>query len=161
MTIIQKIKSFLKDIENISIGYNEMNFTTPDNFDKAQIGYSIDPKGNSLLTGAFGDWEDGWAVIGNDSAGDPIFIDCSQSKLPVMTSPHGEGEWIPVLLANSLDNFKIIIEDIRKLSLNRETPVAIKENPIPKEELKKCLNEIKNNNNLEDIEYWELFLQTE
>jgi hypothetical protein len=64
MTIIQKIKNFLSDIDSISIGYSELIFLKPNNLDEGQIGYSIDPRNNSLITGQTGDWEDGWIVIG-------------------------------------------------------------------------------------------------
>ena len=161
MTIIEKIISFLRESENISIGFNEMNFISADNFDEGQIGYSIDPDGNSLTTGQPGSWKEGWIVIGNDNLGDPIFVDCSDTYLPVYSSQHGQDEWDATLIANSLDSFKSILEYLKELSFGRESPNEIEENPIPQSDLKDFFNTVKRNNDDIVIWWWETFLEND
>ena len=44
----------------------------------AQLGYSINSDGNSLIGEENGDWKENWFVIGKlceDLCGDPIFVD--------------------------------------------------------------------------------------
>ena len=161
MTEIEKIKYFLQEIDDISIGFSEINFFTADNLDKEQVGYSFDPNGNSLITGQSGDWKDGWIVVGNDDLGDPLFIDSFDSNLPVFTSQHGQGVWDAKLIANSLDKFKVILVDLRKLSVERESPSEIEENPISKTDLDRFFNKIKSDNSGLDILWWEVFLEND
>jgi|AMWB02.1.fsa_nt_gi hypothetical protein len=161
MTIIQKIKDFLAEIEDISIGYNNLDFCNPDSLDSFQIGYSVDPNGNSLVTGQFGDWEEGWIVIGNDGLGDPIFIDCSSKDLTVFTSQHGEGNWEPTVIADSLDNFRTITKDLKLLSIDRESPVALENNPIQMSDKENFINKISAVNKKSEIWFWELFMEQE
>lgn len=159
--MIEKIKSFLKDSENISIGFSEINFFNANNLDEEQVGYSVATNGSSLVTKQYGDWNEDWFVIGNDNLGDPIFIDCSDNNLPVFTSQHGEGNWDATLIANSLDKFKIILADLKILSVDRESPNEIEENPITEKDLKIFFKNLKDNNKGLDIWWWELFLEYE
>jgi len=161
MTIIETIKNLLTEINNISIGYSEINFLTPDTLDDGQVGYSIDSKGNSLLTGEFGDWQDGWIIVGSDNLGDPIFIDCADKNLPVLCAQHGEGEWEASVIANSIEKFKEIVSDLIKLSVDRQSPVKIEENPFTKTEIKNFLSKVKKNNKNVEIWWWEQFLDHE
>src|SRR5262245_31602872 len=106
MIILDKIKNFLWETKNVSIGYSEINFIQPGNLGKEQIGYNIDPNGNSLVTGNEKDWHQEWIVIATDQLGDPIIVDASSPVLNVLSAAHGEGAWKPFLIADSLDNFK-------------------------------------------------------
>lgn len=73
-----------------------------------QLGYSIDSEGNSLIGENEGDWKSSWLVIGQDVyCGDPIFVDVLQTGYPVYTAIHGEGDWEPILLSNTLHNFLV------------------------------------------------------
>ena len=161
MTIIEKIISFLRECENISIGFNEMNFFSAGNFDDGQIGFSIDTEGNSSATGQTGSWKEEWIVIGNDNLGDPIFVDSSDICLPVYSSQHGQDEWDATLIADSLDSFKSILADLKGLSFGRQSPSEIEENPIPENELKDFLNTVKRNNDYIEIWWWETFLESD
>src|SRR6266513_5104465 len=106
MTTLDKIKIFLSEIKDISLGYNEINFIQSENLDEEQVGYSIDTNSNSLITGKDGDWKEEWIVIASDQMGDPIIIDVSSVELTVLSAEHGEGTWEPFVIADSLDNFK-------------------------------------------------------
>ncbi|WP_445613698.1 hypothetical protein [Geobacillus sp. YF-1] len=81
----------------------EVYIFSPDEIDNAQIGYSIDLRGNSLTGENKGDWKGAWLVIGHDlEVGDPIFVDLSSPNYPVFTAKHGLGYWEAVLLSESL-----------------------------------------------------------
>lgn len=150
MTALEKIKYFLQDHPDVLIGYNELNFYTHAELDDAQIGYREGERR----------WNDAWLVIAVDRlVGDPIFVDTSSPHLRVATAAHGEGEWEPIIIADSLDSFTYIINDLKKLSINRESPVAMEKNPITSTERKQFLNRIRKYNPNSDIEYWEFFME--
>jgi len=157
MTIIEKIKSFLDTAEDISIGFSSISFIKTHEFDKGQVGYSIDIFGNSLVTGQEGDWEESWVVLGSDALGDPIFTDCSIRELPVFTSQHGEGTWQPILISDTLDNFQSIISDLKQLSINRQSPNELETNPISEEQLHNFYSKLKNHHDNIEIWWWEAF----
>ncbi len=156
--ILRKIKKFLNEINDISLGYGEINFIKFENLDKNQIGYKIDTNGNSLVTEVSGSWSNDWIVIGHDNMGDPIFIESYEEDLPIYTSEHGKEEWEVVLIAESLQKFKVILQDLRTLSIGRENPVEIEENPLNEKEIKSFTKKIKKENKEVDIWWWELFL---
>lgn len=160
MTAIERIRDFLDNTNDISLGYNELIFFNSKDLEKEQVGYSLDENGSSLSTGQFGDWQKAWIAIGNDSLGDPIFIDNSQDKLPVFTAQHGEGLWEPRRIASDLDNFKAILKDLRELSINRQTPVELEDNPLDQNEVEQLLRNIGIKNDV-DLEYWEEFLESD
>lgn len=157
----ESFKKFLDETEDISIGYNEINFFNADNLEKAQIGYSIDEKGNSLIGKNSGDWKKNWIVIATDSLGDPIFIDSENLSLPVFNSQHGQGEWQETYIAISLDSFSKILKNLKDLSIGRENPVKIEKKPILKIELDSFLEKTKNDNNKMDVGFWEFFLEND
>lgn len=53
--ILDKIKQFLTQISDISLGYNEINFFAPLKLQDEQIGFSSGTEGNTLVTGNEGD----------------------------------------------------------------------------------------------------------
>ncbi|WP_160038077.1 MULTISPECIES: hypothetical protein [Paenibacillus] len=66
----------------------------PEQLDREQIGYAMDPEGNSLVTGEEGAWQDGWLVIGYmATTGDPIIIETNEPGQPVAVLMHGLGHW--------------------------------------------------------------------
>ncbi|ENQ3079289.1 hypothetical protein ACEOWG_002515 [Bacillus cereus] len=89
------------EMETISI-----HLFSREEFEEAQLGYSVDKEGNSLTGKNEGDWKETWYVIGYDEdLGDPIFIDIDNKKYPVMTAMHGAGDWEPEIIFSSLDEF--------------------------------------------------------
>jgi hypothetical protein len=160
MTTLDKIRTFLRDNSEVSVGYNELTFFTVDELDEGQVGFSVDDNNNSLITGQEGDWKEEWLVIGIDGLiGDPIFVDTSSKQLQVLTAAHGEGEWEPIPIADTLDSFSDIIQKLKKISVNRTSPVDLEKNPISAKEKKQFIAEIKKNNANSDIDYWENFLE--
>ena len=153
--IQNKIKSFLTGITDVSYGYSEINFVQSNELESEQTGYSIDPEGNSLVTGNDGDWQAEWVVIANDNSGDPIIVDTHSPALTVLTAVHGENSWETFIIADSLDNFKTIISNLNSISKNRNTPVELDENPLPDKEKIEILEKIKKQNPNSELWYWE------
>ncbi len=158
MSSKESVLTFLRSVSDISLGYEEIAFIDPENFDEGQIGYRIDPSGNSLISDE--GWKEQWFVIACDSLGDPILIDVSYPALPVMSAAHGEGTWEPVIIADTLNNFQTIIRNLSSLAKNRTNPYDIEKSTISKVERKKFIAEIKNQNKHSDIWFWENFLES-
>lgn len=147
-------------IRNISIGYDDIFLFDIDNIEKEQVGYSIDPNGNLLVTDEEGSWKTDWLVIGfNENTGDPFFVDTSLNDFPVYTSMHGEDIWDPTMISDSYINFIEILKCIQKLSVGRENPVAIEANPLSDEEVDNLISKIEKKNLRSEIWYWESLLE--
>jgi hypothetical protein len=159
MTIPDKIENFLSDVADVSLGSNEINFIQPYNLDEEQVGYSVDPNGNSLITGNDGDWQEEWLVIATDQLGDPIIVDVSSPKLMLLSASHGEGSWEPFVIANSLDGFKALISVLHKTAKNRTNPVELEKHPITDKERKDALAKIEVENPDVEIWFWETFFE--
>jgi hypothetical protein len=161
MKVSEKVKVFLSETPNISLGYRELEFFGTDRLDQEQMGYRFDTKNRSLITGQEGDWQEAWIVIGTDDLGDPIIVDMSEPDLKVMSAMHGEGEWEPYLIAESLEKFKAIILELKKISKNRTNPVALEKNPIKNQERKQFIKAIEEANPNIDVDYWDSILEAE
>ena len=161
MKVLDKIRSFLSNTNDISLGYREINFIQPDNLDDEQIGYSIDPNGNSLITGNDRDWQEEWLVIATNDLGDPLFVDVSSPNFTVLSAQHGEGNWEPFVIAEGLDNLKDIISLLEKLSVKRTNPVEFEKLPITDKERRNFLTQIREQNPGAEISFWENFVENE
>jgi hypothetical protein len=161
MMIPEKIRTFLKSTKSVSLGYNEINFFSPEELDEEQVGYSVDPDGKSLITGKNGDWQQEWIVIGYDALGDPILADTSMPQCTVLSATHGEGDWKPFIIADSLDNLKAILLLLTNISKNRTDPDELEKTPISKKERQNLLQEIRRQNSNSEIWFWENFLEAE
>jgi len=159
--ILDKIKQFLTNVSDISLGYNEISFFDPLKLQDEQIGFSSDMEGNTLVTGNEGDWKEEWIVIANDEMGDPIIIDTSTPQLTVLSASHGEGAWEPFIIADSLDNFQNIISILNKISDNRTTPVDLEKNPISNNERQNVLIHIKQQNPHTELSFWQDYLEND
>ena len=153
------LKKLLSNVENISIGFQEINLVDFENFQNFQIGYSIDSKGKSLVGDNIGDWKKQWIVIAEDSLGDPVFINIGDKNYPVFTSQHGNEIWTEIKISDTFENFLIILEDLKSLSIGRENTVKIDENPITKEEFNRFISKVKDKNPDSEIWFWEVFLE--
>ena len=72
--ILDVINSF--QFNEVSLGYRTVTLFSSEDLEEAQLGYSVDIDGQSLVGTEEGDWLSSWLVIGNeDETGDPIFID--------------------------------------------------------------------------------------
>ena len=157
----ETFKKFITETEDVSIGYSEINFIKLEDIEKAQIGYSISENGKSLIGNKNGDWKKSWAVIAFDNLDDPIFVNCENENLSVYTSQHGQGEWEETKIASSFTNFIEIINDLHKLSIGRENPVEIEQNPITENDLENFIKRIESKNSNIEIWFWEGFLEND
>ena len=156
--VLDIINSF--PFREVSLGYRTLTLVSTEDLKEAQIGYSVDADGQSLVGINEGDWHSSWFVIADeDETGDPIFIDIDDDKYPVYTAMHGEGDWEPNKIAVSLKSFTLALSYIKELSVGRENPVALEKNPIALEEQKRILTLISEDNKNIDIEFWESWLE--
>ncbi|GAB2454710.1 hypothetical protein GCM10011375_02290 [Hymenobacter qilianensis] len=158
MKDLNKIKIFLLEAKDISLGYSEIKFVDYDDLDAAQIGYKVDSKGNNLTSINEGDWQEEWLVIANDDLGDPIIVDTSSPDLAVLTAAHGEGDWEPQVIAESLDDFKEILNILNNSSLERNSELDTDKNSIDETQKQDFLLKIEQRNPDAAIWYWEAFL---
>ena len=154
----KNFKNFISNAENVSIGYSEINIFKLKNIENEQIGYSVTANGKSLVGEKNGDWKKSWIVIATDNMDDPIFVDIDKPNFPVFITEHGNGEWEENYIAISIENFSIILNDLKKLSIKRESPNKLEQNPITETELITFLSKTKEENKYMDVEYWKIFL---
>src|SRR5215208_1142108 len=127
-------------IPSVSLGYTTVRMFASDQLDEAQLGYSVDSSGNSLIDGSEGSWKREWLVIGyEDLCGDPIFIDTDAPGCPVYTAAHGEGDWQAKRIAASLKSFAQAMSEVARIAKGRETAVELEANPIKAQERATCL----------------------
>ena len=133
--------------KSVSFGSMSVQIHPPNEIQEAQLGYSVDPEGNSLVTDEEGRWKQNWLVIGyEDLCGDPIFVDTDVEGCPVYTAMHGTGSWNPILIASSIESFAKVLELISVLGEGRENPVELESNPLPSEARDEALKEIQRAN---------------
>ncbi len=116
-----------------------------------QVGYSISKYGESLFGFDEGDWQEGWYVIGREtSCGDPVFLDLNDVGLPVYTSSHGMGDWEATCIAESYEDFLLVLNAIESVVIDRK---------VPKEKSKILMKEITGIVSEESLEFWALLLE--
>jgi hypothetical protein len=143
----------------VSLGYMALTLFRKDALPDAQMGYSLDPDGNDLTGPERGDWRANWLVIGyEDLCGDPIFIDAGSPGFPVYTAAQGIGHWRPELISSSFENLLAILDKVKALSLGRENPVLLKQNPISSVQAERVLAEIERDNAGVEMEFWRMWL---
>ena len=128
----------------------------------AQNGYAYLNNGVNLCGMKDGDWRKEWVVIGHDTlTGDPIFIDSAVKEFPVYTAPHGDGIWVPVLISILYTGFRRILLRLKHLSLGREHPVGLSENPMTLKEYNEFVRFARIAGGLDDLFFWELLVADE
>jgi hypothetical protein len=153
-----KIDSLKSDY--LSLGYNELNFATSETLSEFQLGYSIDPKGKSLIGEKDGDWNKDWIVISRDDLGEPHFTDLKTGK--IFTAMHGQGDWEPDLISISLEKYIETINILFELSKKRDNPDDLENNPITQNEIEQFEKFIEEANNGEVEFYeWENWVENE
>ena len=149
-------------IPTVSLGYFTVHIYDVDELEEAQIGYSVDPLGTSLIDENPGSWQRTWVVIGyEDGSGDPIFTDSEADGFPVYTAMQGTGVWEPSLIATGLRNFATAMREIARIAEGRENPVQLEANPIESDERAKVLERIQGENTGIDTSFWETWLTPE
>jgi hypothetical protein len=141
--------------KSVSFGSISLQIHAPDEIQEAQLGYSVDPDGNSLITDEEGSWKKNWLVIGyEDLCGDPIFVDTQTEGCPVYTAMHGAGNWNPILIASSIKSFAKALEIISELGEGRENPVKLETNLLPSGSRDEALKKIRKDNPEADLSFW-------
>lgn len=155
-----KIKIDSLKFDNLSLGYNELNFATSETLSGFQLGYSIDPKGKSLIGEKDGDWDENWIVISRDDLGEPHFTDLKTGK--VFTVMHGQGDWEPDLISISLEKYIETINILFELSKKRDNPDDLENNPITQNEIEQFEKFIEEaNNGKVEFYKWENWVENE
>ncbi len=146
----------------VAIGYSEIHLVSPAEIENLQTGFSVKPDGQDRTGECEGDWLKEWTVIGYDGLiGDPIFVDSSNPQFPVYTAAHGQGHWEADLVSGTFGGFLQILERLRVLSVGRDNPVALENNPLPKEDITRFLDFASEVGDLEDTSFWELILEND
>jgi hypothetical protein len=148
------------DLGEVSFGYATVFVHPVDELDEAQVGYAVDPSGNTLVGAEDGDWRESWLVIGGeDLVGDPLFVDLSVEGFPVYTAAHGEGSWEPERIADSFSGFVSALGSVSSVAEGRGNPVELEKNPLPEEERTRVLDEIAEANPSSSLEFWAAWLE--
>jgi hypothetical protein len=143
----------------VSFGYNTIRVYQASELKSLQVGYSISPTGDSLTGDRDGDWLRKWVVIGyEEGLGDPIFIDTTEEAFPVYTAIHGEGRWDAKRIAVSLEAFGRALSAVADVAKNRESPVALENDPLTQSEKETTLAAIRRDNPGVKLEFWETLL---
>jgi|GEM_PF-861477 len=109
-----ELLSKLKAFEHKEVFFGPQGFSVvakTAELNKAQIGYSIDKNGTSLVNNESdnktGNWCSSWIVIAKDTElGDPYFVDLKDENLAVYTAlAEEENQWKTTLVSSSLDGF--------------------------------------------------------
>lgn len=104
----------LRMVSGQAEAWADFNIFDPERLERKQIGYGVDPEGNSLITYEDGSWQADWLVIGNmKPTGDPIIIETGEPGQPVAMLMHGMGDWnAGSYLAGSVIKFIEAIEQV-------------------------------------------------
>lgn len=141
----------IKDYVNIEIFSFEQ-------LDECQVGYSVDPNGNSLVTDDEDTWDENWIVIAYETlGGDPIIIELNEDGYPVSILMHGMDSWDNgSYLADSMEAFLNTLKEI-SCFLTEKHVLKGKRN-IQNKELRAMLDRIIEISNSANFEVWEYLL---
>jgi hypothetical protein len=144
----------------IEFGYGGIELFEANDLANRQVGYSVNPDGDSLCGYAAGDWKAEWIVIGCElGLGDPLILDTSDDKLAVITAMHGEGSWQPEPVSSSVESFLQMLIDFRELARERENPVKLEAHPLDEVERSHFLEQIAaSNGTLSAPDYWQALI---
>ena len=155
MKLDNKIKAFLERVEDVSLGYLDLTFIKEVDLEQTQKNYQIIRKGEETDNDS---WEKEWLIIALDSLGDQIVIDKSTSELEVCLASYEEDCWDLFSLASNLSNFEKILNLLTELSINRQQPVEIENNPLTEKDIKNFITKVEKINGGCSW-YWENFVE--
>jgi hypothetical protein len=143
-------------LEKVSCGYRTVTLFSAAELAEGQVGYSVGEAGEDFTGESEGDWRANWLVIGDeDVCGDPIFVDLSESDLPVFTAAHGQGRWDPEILASSFAGFVKALAEVDRVSQTRRNSVQLERHPLSKVEREQVLKQIAKVNGKANLEFWD------
>jgi hypothetical protein len=141
--------------EEVSFGVTTIRIGRPGDLGQLQVGFSVDARGNPLFGDSDGSWRPTWIVVGiDDTCGDPIFIDATGDGFPVFTAMHGQGRWQPVQIASSLAGLGQALAALSDASRDREDPIALRSNPLGKEDREVFLSRVRQHNPGVSLGFW-------
>jgi SMI1/KNR4 family protein SUKH-1 len=158
MTDLDTIRDFLSTQDDISLGYSDLYFYDPVDLEEMQEGFFEGAKSWFLFFRAKGAWRKEWIAIGNDDTGDPLIVDLSTPKMRVLCAEHGTGHWEPYPIADSLKSFGAILDQLRQLATDRDSPAKLETKPLTEEETNAFLQFVRTINPEIDPFYWEILL---
>lgn len=157
----QQKKEIKESLQELNIVFREIKeYVNIDIFsfeqlNKHQLGYSVDPEGNSLITKEEGSWKRNWVVIAYDTlCGDPIIVDINEEGYPVSILFHGLGSWeAGSFLSNSMSSFTNSLKEVTYLLDKKNKQI------IGKKDFESMLKRIVvDNNGFSDYDTWESLL---
>lgn len=116
------ILQFLKEsviIEGLAL---PENYASAEHIYYFQDGYHYNSVENKVLTDDVpGGFKPDWVVLASNYFADPFFIDLSEAKndFPVYFAYHGQGDWKPIQVAESLKAFQKVLNDIQNLRADK------------------------------------------
>jgi len=135
-----ELLSKLKAFEHKEVFFGPQGFTVVSKtaeLNKAQIGYSIDKNGTSLVSlvnndSKNGNWCSSWIVIAKDTElGDPYFVDLNDKNLAVYTAlAEEDNQWKPTLVSSTLDGFAQCLTAIHQQSQQKSAMYVPDDNCI-------------------------------
>jgi hypothetical protein len=98
---------------------------------------------------------DKFLIIGyEDLCGDHLCVDITSKLLPVYIAPL-DGDLSIDCVSASFDNFVEILKVFNELSIDRDNPKKLENNPVPEDLKKKVLNQIRISNPGCEMYFWE------
>lgn len=144
---------------SVSLGYMTVTLFSENELAGGQVGYSLSANGEPFI-GEDGDWKTSWLVIGyEDLCGDPIIVDLANSEFPVFMAAHGEGVWSAEMIASSFRGFVQTLDMVQELSVGRESPVKLEQNPVSEAERDRVLRRIGEFDGNISVEFWKNWIQ--
>ena len=122
MELHPEIKKFIeKKIEPDNL-YLPHNYPEVSTFREFQQGYKyIEDTGETLTGTKSSDFKESWYVICSNEMSDPFYVDLSEQDqgFPVYFSWHSAGSWIPVKIADDLNDFTAKLLSIEKVDQDK------------------------------------------
>ncbi|WP_051613999.1 SMI1/KNR4 family protein [Paenibacillus sp. UNC217MF] len=111
---IPELPKQLVDFINLDICFDYIGmlpayYADINDFNKMQEGYRFNSlSGEFFVSDKNGDWQEGWYVFAVNTMDDPFYIDFTQKDIgfPVYYSYHGTGKWVPIKIADTLEQFE-------------------------------------------------------
>ena len=133
MKLPSAIEYFLElkiTLENLCLPYF---YAKTEYFEQFQLGYRVNAITGEDLTGTReGDFNENWYVVCSNYFNDPFFVDFTEEStgFPVYYSQHGSGKWIPIKIADTLENFIYILTNLKEFEDDQKTTLKYLSNAV-------------------------------
>jgi len=153
-----KLKNFLNNIDFTAIGYNSLEFHPFDLLRDELIGICWCYTSGIYIKNNLEGWGEKWQIIASDWNLNAVVVDLTTEDMKVISTIFNNGKIYNQIIADSLDAFKETISSLKELSINRDSPSLIEQNPIHQYEKDSFLLNFKKLNKESSVAYWENFL---